>query len=224
MSQIYYITKNDIDNHNTLFNFIYPNKELNYYYSDDFSVEFYIALAKAGFITVYLENDNGAFLLPEIQFEYAVLDFKNLHISKRVKKLLRRDDYRFIFDGFFDEIIEQIQNYHKDSWIKNRYVELLYRVKEYRGDDFRLVTVALFSGETLVAGEIGYITNSIYTSLSGFSNREFSNYGKLQMVLLAKELESMGIKFWNLGHATMQYKIDLGAKIYSREKFLKRFL
>ena len=44
MSDIYYITEKDLDNKNILYNFIYPNEKVHYYYSDDFSVSFYIKL------------------------------------------------------------------------------------------------------------------------------------------------------------------------------------
>lgn len=228
MAEIYYITKKDIDNKNTLFNFIYPNKDLNYYISDDFSSEFYIKLAKAGFISVsdYLP-DNKQYLFPEMQFEYAVLDFENLHISKKVKKLLNKADaYSFSINEGFEEVLEKISDFHKDNWIRDDYLELLKNIKKsFNDENFELISVELRSCEgELIAGEIGYKIFSTYTSLSGFSNREYNNYGKLQMVLLAKYLEDANYSFWNMGHPYMQYKLDLGAKVLEREEFLERWL
>ena len=55
-------------------------------------------------------------------------------------------------------------------------------------------------------------------------NLYFYNLKKLQMVLLALYLEKNNYSFWNLGHPYMQYKFDLGAKLYSRDDFLKRWL
>jgi len=77
-----------------------------------------------------------------------------------------------------------------------------------------------------LAGEIGYIIGSTYTSLSGFSIKEkqYSNWGKLQMVLLSKYLDTNNFSFWNLGHPYMQYKLDMGAKVLSRIEFLERWL
>lgn len=37
-------------------------------------------------------------------------------------------------------------------------------------------------------------------------------------------LENNKFSFWNLGHPYMQYKFDLGAKLYAREEFLKKWL
>ena len=78
----------------------------------------------------------------------------------------------------------------------------------------------------LIAGEIGYKIGKTYTSLSGFSKKDkkYNNWGKLQMILLAKHLEENSFSFWNLGHPYMQYKFDLGAKLYSREDFLEKWL
>ena len=84
MSQIYYITQEDIEDKDTLLDLIYANEKVNYYFSDNFDCEFYIKLARAGFISVSHIEDNIQYLLPEMQFEYAVLDFENLHISKKV--------------------------------------------------------------------------------------------------------------------------------------------
>jgi len=44
------------------------------------------------------------------------------------------------------------------------------------------------------------------------------------MTLLSQYLEKNQYSFWNMGHPYMQYKIDLGAKILSREEFLIKWL
>jgi hypothetical protein len=90
------------------------------------------------------------------------------------------------------------------------------------------VSIELYdkNNEKLVSGEIGYMISKTYTSLTGFSSKSklYNNWGKLQMVLLAFYLEENRFDFWNLGHPYMQYKFDLGAKLYSRDDFLKRWL
>ena len=95
-------------------------------------------------------------------------------------------------------------------------------------NNFSILSIELYdkNSKELIAGEIGYKINSTYTSLSGFSSKDenYKNWGKLQMVLLAFYLEKNNFSFWNLGHPYMQYKFDLGAKLYSREDFLKRWL
>ena len=93
-------------------------------------------------------------------------------------------------------------------------------------EGFKLISSELSDPvtNTLVAGEIGYFCNGFYTGLTKFSLKEkvYSNCGTLQRVLLTQHLDTEGIHLSNLGHPQMQYKLDLGATIYSREDFLKK--
>lgn len=200
----------------------------NYYWTDDWSKEFYIELAKKGFISTSYDTNGGLVLLPELQYEYAILDFKDLHISKKVKNLLNKNAYIFSKNSNFLEVLNAISNSHKDNWLKDEYKELLlelYKSNDAK-NDFEICSFELRSKETmeLIAGEVGYIIGKIYTSLSGFTsrNKKYNNYGTLQLVLLSQYLEKNAFNFWNLGHPHMEYKIKLGAKVYSREEFLKR--
>ncbi len=236
MSQLYYITKENLQDKDTLFHTIYSNHTINYYFSDDFSCEFYILLARAGFISVSYSQDDILYLLPEIQFEYAVLEFENLYISKKVNKLLKQQKlYKFSLNNSFDEVLKNIELYHQDNWIKQDYLEMLKKLyihnnynNNNNNNNFQLISCELFCQETnrIVAGEIGYKIGYTYTSLSGFSNKEkrYNNWGKLQMTLLSQYLEKNNFSFWNLGHPYMQYKLDLGAKVLSRVDFLEKWL
>ncbi len=228
-NKIYHIDRDSVNDPYIINEYIYKNLESNYYWSDDFSPEFYIELAYAGFITVAIKEQGRFLLLPEMQFEYAVLDFEDLHISKKVKKLLNKDNYTFSINKYFDKTIEQINTYHEDSWLHDEYIELLKKLKNYKHKDidFELLSIELCdkdSGE-LIAAELGYKIAKTYTSLTGFFNREkkYNNYGKLQLTLLAKYLQSNNFSFWNLGHPYMDYKFDIGAKNYSRDYFLKKW-
>ncbi len=224
---LYLIDKNDIKEKNTLIN-IYSNTNVNYYLSDDFSKEFYILLAKTGFISTSIFIDNLFYLLPEIQFEYAILDFDNLHINKRVKKLINQNNFEFLINKDINKNLEKLNDYHKDNWLTNKYKDLIVNLYKNPDNNFSILSIELYdkNSKELIAGEIGYKINSTYTSLSGFSSKDenYKNWGKLQMVLLALYLEKNNFSFWNLGHPYMQYKFDLGAKLYSREDFLKRWL
>lgn len=224
---LYLIEKEDILDKNTLFS-IYKNQNINYYISEDFSKEFYILLAKSGFICVSLLLEKQFYLLPEIQFEYAILDFKDLHISKKIKKLLSQNNFHFTINSNIFKVLEKLELYHKENWLCDKYKDLVIDLHKNSNNDFSLLSIELYdkNSNELIAGEIGYEIKSTYTSLSGFSskNKIYNNWGKLQMVLLANYLEENNFSFWNLGHPYMQYKIDLGAKVYSREDFLIKWL
>jgi Leu/Phe-tRNA-protein transferase len=203
--------------------------EENYYACEEFSPSLYIKLAKAGFIsTTATLNNKKTYLLPEIQFEYAVLYFDNLHISKKVKNLLTKNEFLFVKNKNLTKLIDHINKFHKDSWINKKYKDMLLDILSKKHDNFELLTFELYDkkGEKLIAGEIGYKIGRVYTSLTGFSNRDkiYNNYGKLQLVLLSKYLQKENYEFWNLGHACLQYKIDLGSIILKRKEFLERWL
>jgi Leu/Phe-tRNA-protein transferase len=214
----------DVTSPDILINIIYPNIYKNYYWSDDFSAKYYIAQAKAGFIAVTDQYEDEELLLPEIQFSYALLDFKDLHISRKVNKILDQKDLKLEISQDLDEVVGHINASHKNCWLTPRYLEMIKATQDL-DDNFELISVGIRDNGTLVAAEIGYIIGKTYTSLSGFSSREkkYKNYGTTQLILLAQHLEKSGFSFWNLGQSYMIYKLALGAKIYERQDFLKRW-
>ena len=221
---IYNLTYDDVTNPTTLVETIYPNMYKNYYWSNDFSAEYYIAQAKAGFIAVTDYYEEEELLLPEIQFSYAILDFKNLHITKKVNTLLKQKNLKLEIGQNINEVAIKINSYHKNCWLTPRYLKMLNDTQGL-DENFKLISIAIRDDKTLIAGEIGYVIGKTYTSLSGFSSREkkYKNYGTAQLVLLAQHLEKNEFEFWNLGQSYMTYKLALGAEIYEREAFLKRW-
>jgi Leu/Phe-tRNA-protein transferase len=221
---IHNLTYEDVTNPHILLDIIYPNMYKNYYWSDDFSAQYYIAQAKAGFLAVTDTYEDEELLLPEIQFSYALLDFKDLHISKKLNRLFSKKCLKLEITQDLDEVVEKINASHKNCWLTPRYLNMLKSTQDL-DDNFQIISVAIRENDMLIAGEVGYIIGKTYTSLSGFSSREkeYHNYGTAQLILLAQYLEANGFEFWNLGQAYMTYKLDLGAKIYERESFLKRW-
>ena len=197
----------------------------SYYWSE----EFYIELAKAGFISTSFDTQDGLVLLPELQHDYAVLDFEHLHISSKVKKLLNKNSYEFCINTRFNDVLDRFSTQHERNWLKDEYAQLLKNIRNHNDerDDFKVISVELVCKESgeLISGEVGYIIAKTYTSLSGFSSKKkkYTNYGTLQLVLLSKYLQNNGFEFWNLGHPHMEYKKRLGSKMHSRSEFLKRW-
>ena len=221
---IYHLSYDDLTNPQILHDFIYPDMFKNYYWSDDFSAAYYIAKAKAGFIAVTDYYEEEELLLPEIQFNYALLDFNDLHISTKVKKLLQKKDLKLEVSQNLDNVVEGINKLHKYNWLTPKYLNTL-KASQGVDENFKVISALIREEGEVVAGEIGYMIGKTYTSLSGFSKRdkEYRNYGTAQLVLLAQHLQDNGFSFWNLGQCYMPYKLMLGAKIFEREDFLKRW-
>jgi Leu/Phe-tRNA-protein transferase len=206
--------------------YIYNDMHKNYYWTDDFSPEYYIAQAKAGFIAVTMEHDEEIILTPEIQKSYAILDFKDLHISRKVQKILKHKNPKLEIGYAFDEVYEEINTFHALTWLRKPYMETLLSVNQERYAEMQVVTAMLRDDDGKpIAGELGYIIGKTYTSLAAFSSKEkqYANYGTVQLVLLVQYLEKKGFAFLNLGQPFMPYKIKLGAKVYNRHEFLKRW-
>ena len=225
---IFYLRHEDILNKDILINNIYNNLENNYYYTDDFSKTFYVDLCSLGFISTSIINNETLYLLPEIQYEYALLYFDQLHISKKVKKLLNKNDFDFIVDKDIEIIFECLEKYHDENWLTKAYKNLiidLYNNPIKTNFEIKTFLVKDKITKEPIAGEIGYRIGKTYTSLTGFSSNDkcYRNYGKLQLVLTAKYLQNNSYIFWNLGHPYMQYKFDLGAIKFSRNSFLEKW-
>ena len=207
---------------------IYTTPEYDYYWSEDFSPEFYIDLAKRGFIAIDIIDEGEEYLLPEMQPAYALLEHEELHISHHVKKLLNQQRYVLRINTHLKEIIQGIQTAYEDCWIHPKYEALLHQLSNIEDDTFQLMATALIDThtQTMVAGEIGYIIHHHhYVGLTKFSLKDKSkpNLGTLQRVLLTNYLtQEKDIHLSNLGQPQMEYKLALGAKVYPRTAFLKR--
>lgn len=213
---------------------IYRSRQ-NYYWTPDWTPEMYILLARAGFISVSTDigdSEEQLVLLPEIQRAYAVLDWENLHISKSTRRWMRSEKcraqgYHLDIHCNLQTILTGITNCHYDSWVREPYRNLLEALQDIHRDNFTLLTFGLSTADgSCVAGEIGYRTGNVYTSLTGFHDRSMrihNHAGKLQLYLLGQYLRDNNYAFWNLGHPYMQYKLDLGAQILDRISFLERW-
>lgn len=222
-----YITLDDVKNTALVEEYIYPNLDINYYWSDDFSPQMFIALAQAGFISVSHKHEDRLLLLPEMQEAYALLEFDDLHISKKVSNLLANKQYKLTFNTRFNDVLTSIQSAYKNCWMEGEYAALMQNLCDNTYENFDLFSTELLDTESgeLIAGEIGYITHNVYASLSGFHNtsKRYKSWGTLQLVLLGQHLQQEQIRFWNLGHPYMDYKTDLGAKILTRGEFLEKW-
>lgn len=227
-----YIKLSDVQDDYILTNGIYINDVENYYITDDWSPEMYDALAFAGFISVSIQDETGkAYLFPEMQFSYAVLHWDNLHISKRLKgfiyKKVLAHNYSISINRDIEAVFDGITHYHDDiNWMIEPYLDVLRALKDTQQKyNLQPMSIELWDGKKLIGGEIGYIIGSIYTSLTGFFDREnYSNFGKVQLLSLALLLKESGYAFWNMGHPHMDYKFDLGAIEYQRRDFLTMWM
>ena len=214
---------------------LYPRLGQTHYWSDSWDPAFYVALARAGFISISVSHpEAGTVLLAELQRSYAVLDWENLHHSRNLRRLmasgrLEEEAVELRVARASDRVLDRLIDYHaEDNWISEPYQSLVRELARGGSSHFAVHGIELWSRRSnqLVAGELGYSIGKTYTSLSGFCMREhrrWQHFGTLQQLLLARALQKAGYAFWNLGHVGMQYKQALGARVVARPVFLERW-
>jgi Leu/Phe-tRNA-protein transferase len=215
--------------------YVYPDLAQTLYWSTSWDPAFYKSLARAGFISIsHAHPEHGPILLAELQAGYAVLDWKDLHRSAHIRRMLRSDlleeeEIELRDSKSCERVLQRLLDYHHpQTWLSAPYQDLLRKIGASPADDFALHAIELWSckQDWLIAGEIGYSIGSVYTSLSGFTTRpdpRWRSFGTLQMVLLAERLRDQGYAFWNMGHTQQAYKLALGARVCPRNEFLERW-
>ncbi|MCP5040843.1 MAG: GNAT family N-acetyltransferase [bacterium] len=214
---------------------VYPRTDQTLYWSDSWDRDFYVATARAGFICISSRHpDIGPILVPELQESYAVLDWRDLHASRNLRRLMRsgRMEEEALELRVCDpraRVVPTIMEYHGETcWLHEPYHDLIDQLAESGNLAFALHGIELWSRkrDELIAGELGYSIGASYTSLSGFcrpNEREWRGFGTLQQFLFARTLEASGYHFWNMGHVDMPYKHALGARVVERQAFLERW-
>ncbi len=214
---------------------IYPRTEQTHYWSGSWDPQFYVALARAGFICISIHHPEfGPVLLAELQESYAVLDWEDLHCSRNLRRLmasgrLEEEGVELRVADADSHVLDRLVHYHgESSWICEPYQALMRKLvgRSHEGFAIHGVELWLQQRNELVAGELGYSVGSTYTSLSGFCNRtdrRWRHFGTLQQILLARSLQERGYGFWNMGHVSLPYKRALGARVVARASFLDRW-
>eukprot|EP00930_Biecheleria_cincta_P069632 TRINITY_DN57350_c0_g1_i1.p1 TRINITY_DN57350_c0_g1~~TRINITY_DN57350_c0_g1_i1.p1 ORF type:complete len:420 (+),score=73.23 TRINITY_DN57350_c0_g1_i1:52-1311(+) len=138
-------------------------------------------------------------------------------------------------DGTFDKLDAYQKKRHGSNWLNKKYFTTMKIASADQNINFKLHTIELYdgpagcvnpiSGKTavMIAGEIGFSIGSVYTSLSGFY--DVANAGTIQLVCLGRWLEHKKYVFWSMGHCyspELEYKRQLGHRIYPRTDFLKK--
>lgn len=133
-----------------------------------------------------------------------------------------------------DNVIASCLEQHKPCWL---YPPLRNAISDLCSNKFQLpnkcpvkvISIELWDTKRLVAGELGYIVGTVYTSLTGFcikhdhSGEKKGNvaYGTVQLYALAGLLKKIGCGMWDLG-MFIEYKGSMGAENIPRDQFVNR--
>lgn len=217
--------------------YLYPDLGLEWFVSLEWDAGLYRRAARAGFISISCDlSGEVRCLCPQLQTEYALLDWTARHIPGRLLRQARNPAMQAVFDsaclvlsGQPAAVVAGIQQRYGELWLCAEYAELLERLASEDDGNFRLVACELRASQEgrLLAGELGYLIGGTYTCLSGFIAEEKSSkvsWGTVQILCLSELLRQRGYSFMNMGQSQPAYKQALGATVLSRLEFLERWL
>ena len=192
-----------------------------------FDPPFLARLMYSGFLPICTQLGEGLFcLLPKLHKKRTVLGpGDEFHVSTKVRKHAHK--YTLSISQDFEEVVQGVREQHGDNcWLYPPLVNALIDLATSRYNLPALCPVSVVSVELrsvedkrLVAGEIGYIVGSIYTSMTGFYTDDGS--GSVQLAALCGLLRRLKFTMWDLG-MMMEYKKKFGCREIPRREFITR--
>ena len=151
--------------------------------------------------------------------ERGVLDFKDFHISKSLKKFQRQTQYTVTFNQNFEQVIKNCARVHRpgqaDTWITDNMRE---KYLEFHQNGYAHSVECWMDGE-LVGGMYGVYVAGVFSGESMFFNK--SNASKLCIIHLVEVLKQNGLNWMDVQMVTDVVR-SMGGKYIDRRQFLNR--
>lgn len=179
--------------------------------------------------TLELAYRNGTFPWPHRGFpllwfappERAILEFREVHISRRLRRYLRKMDYTFRTDTAFEQVIRACaDSSHRrnqpGTWITPAMIEAYTR---FHRAGFAHSFEAFNRHGELVAGLYGVWINKYFAGESMFCRE--SNASKLVLIETVRHLQRAGLTWMDVQVMSPLLR-SLGAKEIPRPDFMRR--
>lgn len=149
----------------------------------------------------------------------AILEFKDLHVPRRLMRVRRRTKFRYTIDQAFETVIvccaEVVRRSETGTWITPQMIDA-YCELHRKGHAH---SVEVWEGNTLVGGLYGVDAGGAFSGESMFCYR--SNASKLALLYLIEHLQAKGLDWIDIQMLTPHMQA-LGAKEIDRSEFLKK--
>jgi leucyl/phenylalanyl-tRNA---protein transferase len=151
--------------------------------------------------------------------ERAILEFKDLHVPRRLARVQRQSPFTFTIDQAFEVVIGFCANVERKeeagTWIIPQMISAYCELhkKGYAH------SVEAWEGNTLVGGLYGVDAGGAFSGESMFSYR--ANASKLALLYLIEHLQKRGLEWMDIQMMSPHMEA-LGAKSIHRSEFLKR--
>ena len=165
-------------------------------------------------------------LLAKCSPHHSVFDLStgslNLHVSRRLQKMAPR--YSLSINSAFDEVVACCNSQHSEhTWLTPPLITLFKQCVTGKLAQLCSAELKEVSTGVLVAGEIGLIVGTVYTSLTGFHRPGTQSCGALQIIALGALLHRQGFTMLDFDDPS-EYKSQLGAITIDRGAYRKHFM
>ncbi len=177
--------------------------------------------------SLVLAYSQGIFPWPSSDYEMipwyspdprGILEFKNLHISHSLKKLLRQKKFEVRFNEQFEKVILNCAHTHHkkgQTWITPKMMEAYINL-HYAGYAYSAET---YQEGKLVGGVYGVRIKNYICGESMFHHT--SNASKVALVTLIQQLHTEGVTWMDTQMVTPVVE-SLGGELISREIFMQK--
>ena len=144
-----------------------------------------------------------------------VIHPSEIHISKSLRKTIRRSDYTVTFDTAFSRVMQACaapRSYQQGTWISPKMIAA-YTQLHHQGVAH---SVEVWDGENLVGGLYGLAIGSLFFGESMFSRQ--TDASKIAFSFLCVQLQQWGFNLIDC-QVHNEHLESLGAKLIGREKF-----
>lgn len=151
--------------------------------------------------------------------ERAILEFKDLHVSRSLRYARRRSRLRFTINQAFTEVVracaEAVRAGEQGTWITPQIVRAYSELNQLG----HAHSIEAWENETLVGGIYGVEVDGAFGGESMFYRRP--NASKLALLFLIERLQQSGLDWMDIQMMTPHMEA-LGAKVITREEFLEK--
>lgn len=151
--------------------------------------------------------------------ERAILEFKDLHVSRSLQRVKARAPFRLTIDNDFSGVIHACANAERKDEVGTWITPEMIRAYCDLHDEGHAHSVEAWERESLVGGIYGVDAGGVFAGESMFYGRP--NASKLALLHLIEHLNSKGLDWLDIQVMTPHMRV-FGAKNISRHVFLKR--
>jgi len=181
----------------------------------DLSPERLISAYHQGIFPWYSEDEPVLWWSPAPR---CILEPKDIHISKSMRKLLNKKPYSITIDQAFEEVIQHCADTRKEgTWINMDIQDAYCQLHQLNIAH----SIEVWQDELLVGGLYGISLGRVFFGESMFSL--VNNSSKVAIIHLCHHLQQAGFSTIDCQQATAHLK-SLGAKDITREEFKRRLI